>query len=79
MVYLFEPEHFDPDRPPAPKFVTNRRPEPNHRWSTAEDTCSDDHLWLVPSVCQYVKETAISPFSMKDSFADGGALPSTSI
>ena len=50
-LHLFEPEHFDPDRPPAPKFKSPTvvpEPKPESLIHGLEDTCSDDHLWLVP-------------------------------
>lgn len=76
-LHLFEPEHFDPDRPPAPKFKSPTvvpEPEPGSLIHGLEDTCSDDHLWLVPSVCQYVKETGdLAFFDEMIPFADGGA------
>ncbi|MDR0627065.1 MAG: hypothetical protein LBG11_07370, partial [Bifidobacteriaceae bacterium] len=38
-----------------------------------EDACSDDHLWLVPSVLAYVKETGDLGFLEREvPFADGG-------
>jgi N,N'-diacetylchitobiose phosphorylase len=59
-LHLFDPEAFDPDAPrrpdvPSPTIVpTPSRAELIHG---LEDTCSDDHLWLVPSVVEYVRET----------------------
>ncbi|GII98563.1 chitobiose phosphorylase [Sediminihabitans luteus] len=59
-LHLFDPKTFDPDAPklpdvPSPTIV----PTPNlaDLIHGLEDTCSDDHLWLVPSVVEYVKET----------------------
>ena len=38
-----------------------------------EDTCSDDALWIVASVCEYVKETGeLGFFDQVVPFADGG-------
>ena len=38
-----------------------------------EDACSDDALWIIASVCEYVKETGeISFFDEQVPFADGG-------
>jgi N,N'-diacetylchitobiose phosphorylase len=59
-LHLFDPAAFDPDAPrlpdvPSPTIVpTAKRSDLIHG---LEDTCSDDHLWLVPSVVEYVKET----------------------
>ncbi|MEI8596735.1 hypothetical protein P4S64_00210 [Vibrio sp. M60_M31a] len=38
-----------------------------------EDTCSDDHLWLVPTICKYVMQTGEhSFFDEVIPYADGG-------
>lgn len=38
-----------------------------------EDACSDDALWLVPSIVEYIKETGDVSFAdMEISYADGG-------
>lgn len=75
-LHLFEPELFDPNRQPAPKFKSPTVvPEParNSLIHGLEDTCSDDHLWLIPSVCEYVKETGDYKFFEEiHPFADGG-------
>ncbi|MDF2848657.1 MAG: N,N-diacetylchitobiose phosphorylase, partial [Oerskovia sp.] len=59
-LHLFEPKAFDPDAPklpdvPSPTIVPT--PDPKDLIHGLEDTCSDDHLWLVPSVVEFVKET----------------------
>ncbi|HEX7714154.1 MAG TPA: N,N'-diacetylchitobiose phosphorylase, partial [Bacillota bacterium] len=59
-LHLFEPEYFDPDRPPAPQFKSPTVvPEPDRASLIhgLKDTCSDDALWLIPSICEYVMET----------------------
>lgn len=75
-LHLFEPEYFDPDRPRKPQFKSPTVvPEPPKESLIhgLEDTCSDDHLWLVPSVCEYVKETGdLAFFDREYPFADGG-------
>ena len=59
-LHLFDPDAFDPDAPrhpdvPSPTIVpTPSRADLVHGLA---DTCSDDHLWLVPAVVEYVKET----------------------
>ncbi len=59
-LHLFDPAAFDPDAPvrpdvPSPTIVpTPSRADLVHGLA---DTCSDDHLWLVPSVVEYVRET----------------------
>lgn len=74
-LHLFEPELFDPDAEPLPDVPS---PTVVPRGNTAdlihglEDTCSDDHLWLVPSVLEYVKETGDHAFlDQVIPFADG--------
>ncbi|GAA3799441.1 GH36-type glycosyl hydrolase domain-containing protein [Cellulomonas soli] len=59
-LHLFDPAAFDPDAPtlpdvPSPTIVPT--PDRASLIHGLEDTCSDDHLWLVPSVVEYVKET----------------------
>lgn len=75
-LHLFEPSVFDPDRPKTPAFKSPTvKPEPklSDVVHGLEDTCSDDALWLVPAICEYVKETG--EFSFVDeivTYADGG-------
>ena len=75
-LHLFEPELFDSSRPPAPKFKSPTvvpEPDPSSLIHGLNDTCSDDHLWLIPSVCEYVKETGDREFfAQVVPFADGG-------
>lgn len=75
-LHLFDPQYFDPDRPAPPKFESPTvTPEPptESLIHGLEDTCSDDHLWLIPSICEYVKETGNHAFFDKVyPFADGG-------
>ena len=59
-LHLFDPKAFDPDAEvlpdiPSPTIVPTASTE--DLIHGLEDTCSDDHLWLVPSVLEYVKET----------------------
>lgn len=75
-LHLFEPHLFDPARPGAPKFKSPTvTPEPPKESLIhgLEDTCSDDHLWLIPSICEYVKETGdFAFFDQVYPFADQG-------
>lgn len=74
-LHLFDPKAFDPDAEklpdvPSPTIV----PTPNvaDLIHGLEDTCSDDHLWLVPSVVEYVKETGDLAFlDLEIPFAEG--------
>lgn len=76
-LHLFEPEYFDPDRPPAPQFKSPTVvPEPDRASLIhgLKDTCSDDALWLIPSICEYVMETGdVGLFDQVLNFADGGS------
>lgn len=74
-LHLFDPRAFDPDAPvlpdiPSPTIVPT--PSTEDLIHGLEDTCSDDHLWLVPSVIEYVKETGDLGFlDQVIPFADG--------
>lgn len=75
-LHLFDPASFDPDAPvlpdiPSPTIVPT--PSTEDLIHGLEDTCSDDHLWLVPTVVEYVKETGDKQFLYETiPFADGG-------
>ena len=75
-LHLFDPDWFDPEKPRSGGFKSPTVvPTPNLKdvIHGLEDTCSDDHLWLVPSICEYVKETGDKDFfDIPVSFADGG-------
>lgn len=76
-LHLFEPSAFDPDRPkPIPFKSPTVKPEPNMSnidWNDLKDTCSDDALWLVPAICEYIKETGETSFADEIiTYADGG-------
>ena len=48
-------------------------PNPEDIIHGLEDTCSDDALWIIASVCEYVKETGdVAFFDRVVPFADGG-------
>ncbi len=75
-LHLFEPELFNPNRKPKPPFKSPTvKPEPDKASLVhgLKDTCSDDALWLVPAICEYIKETGEYGFADEVvSFADGG-------
>ncbi|MCX7746808.1 MAG: GH116 family glycosyl hydrolase [Clostridia bacterium] len=75
-LHLFDPEWFNPDKPDTPAFKSPTvvpTPNMNDVVHGLKDTCSDDALWLVPSICEYVKETGeVSLFDQSVTFADGG-------
>lgn len=74
-LHLFQPEWFDPDTEIKPFKSPTVVPTPNAQDMIhgLEDTCSDDALWLVSAIVEYVKETG--EFTFLDqvlSYADGG-------
>ena len=75
-LHLFEPEWFNPDKPAAPLFKSPTvvpAPDMKEVIHGLKDTCSDDALWLVPSICEFVKETGEAGlFEQVVTFADGG-------
>jgi N,N'-diacetylchitobiose phosphorylase len=75
-LHLFDPDWFDTSRQNQPKFKSPTvTPAPDRKSIIhgLDDVCSDDALWLVVAVCDYVKETG--DFDLFDSvvpFADEG-------
>jgi N,N'-diacetylchitobiose phosphorylase len=75
-LHLFDPEVFKPqqEKLPALKLPTVvPSPTPSSIIHGIEDVCSDDALWIVASVCEYVMETGdIDFFDEIVPFADKG-------
>jgi N,N'-diacetylchitobiose phosphorylase len=75
-LHLFDPDWFDPAKQRAPKFKSPTvTPAPDRKSIIhgLEDVCSDDALWLVVSICEYVKETGDDAlFGEVVPFADQG-------
>ncbi len=75
-LHLFDPDWFDPEKQKAPKFKSPTVTPTPSRESIIHglaDVCSDDALWLVASVCEYVKETGDAAlFDQVVPFADRG-------
>lgn len=75
-LHLFQPEWFDPDEKGKKPFKSPTvvpTPKLADMIHGLKDTCSDDALWLVASINEYVKETG--EFSFLDeiyTYADGG-------
>ncbi len=75
-LHLFDPDVFKPkeNRLPGVRLPTVvPTPSPSDIIHGLEDTCSDDALWIVATICEYVKETGdVSFFDCSIPFADGG-------
>lgn len=75
-LHLFQPEWFDPEEKGKKPFklpTVVPTPKLDDMIHGIEDTCSDDALWLVASINEYIKETG--EFSFLDeiyTYADGG-------
>jgi N,N'-diacetylchitobiose phosphorylase len=74
-LHLFDPRAFDPDAeklPDIPSPTVVPTPAGASLIHGLEDTSSDSHLWLVPSVVEYVKETGDVAFlDLEVPFAEG--------
>lgn len=75
-LHLFDPEWFNPVKPDGQPFKSPTvvpAPDLKDVIHGLKDVCSDDALWLVPSICEYVKETGEAElFEEAVTFADGG-------
>ncbi len=75
-LHLFQPEWFEPQKKEKPFKSPTVIPEfkAEDRIHGIEDACSDDALWLVPSIIEYVKETGeYGFFDEVITYADGGS------
>lgn len=75
-LHLFQPEWFDPQNDNKPFQSPTVIPTPNKADMIhgIDQACSDDALWLVSTITEYVKETG--EFSFLDemiTYADGGS------
>lgn len=77
-LHLFSPEWFDPDakkekKKPFKSQTVIPTVNANNIVHGLEDACSDDALWLVPSIIEYIKETGDAGFADEAvTYADGG-------
>lgn len=75
-LHLFDPDLFDPEKMNKPHFVSPTvKPLPKIKdvIHSLEETCSDDALWIVVSVCEFIKETGdFDFFNEIIPFADEG-------
>ena len=59
-LHLFDPDWFDPEKQKAPAFKSPtiaHAPDRHTMIHGLDHTCSDDALWQVVTICEYVKET----------------------
>ncbi|MDR1540349.1 MAG: N,N'-diacetylchitobiose phosphorylase [Clostridiales bacterium] len=75
-LHLFQPEWFDPERKGAKEFkLPTVVPDSRKRINVhgIEDACSDDALWLIGAISEFIKETGdASILDENVSYADGG-------
>lgn len=75
-LHLFDPDWFDPEKQNAPAFKSPtiaHAPSVKSMIHGIEHVCSDDALWIVVTVCEYVKETGDTAlFDLVLPFADEG-------
>ncbi|MGB2867383.1 MAG: N,N'-diacetylchitobiose phosphorylase [Bacteroidota bacterium] len=76
-LHLFDPDVFNPHKEQLPDIkLPTVVPTANAKdvIHGMEDVCSDDTLWIIPSVCEYVKETGDKAlFDLVVPFADEGS------
>lgn len=75
-LHLFQPEWFEPDNEVKPFKSPTVIPTFNksNMVHGLDDACSDDALWLVSSIVEYVKETGeLSFLDEMITYADGGS------
>lgn len=74
-LHLFQPEWFEPEGQIKPFKSPTVIPSPSREDMIhgIEDACSDDALWLVAAITEYVKETGETEFLEEIiTYADGG-------
>ncbi len=75
-LHLFDPDWFDPEKTdvkPSKSPTVVPTPSDADKIHGIEDTCSDDHLWIVPTIIKYVEETGEDSFLDESiPYADGG-------
>jgi N,N'-diacetylchitobiose phosphorylase len=75
-LHLFDPDWFDREKHKAPAFKSPtiaHTPDKKQMIHGLEHTCSDDALWQVVTICEYVKETGETAlFDEVVPFADEG-------
>ncbi|MDR2923186.1 MAG: N,N'-diacetylchitobiose phosphorylase [Treponema sp.] len=76
-LHLFEPEWFEEKKETVYRNPTlGAAPDRKSIIHGAENACSDDALWLVSSIVEYIRETGDRAFAeMVFPYADAGAAP----
>lgn len=74
-LHLFQPEWFKPDEEikPFPSPTVIPVPEKDKLVHGLNDACSDDSLWLIAAIAEYIKETGeVDLTDLMVGYADGG-------
>ncbi len=74
-LHLFDPAWFEPQEEARPFSSPTVIPVPDakDRIHGLKDTCSDDALWLIPAIAEYIRETGEKDFlECVIGYADGG-------
>ena len=74
-LHLFQPEWFEPENKakPFPSPTVVPCPDKDSIVHGLKDACSDDALWLIASIVEYIKETGETGFvDEMVTYADGG-------
>lgn len=75
-LHLFDPAWFEEDNEQKPFSSPTVIPTPSidERVHGIKDACSDDALWLIPSILEYIRETGETEFLDEViGYADGGS------
>ncbi len=74
-LHLFDPAWFEPPKQSSPFASPTVIPVPDEkdRVHGLKDACSDDALWLIPAIAEYIRETGDEGFlDERIGYADGG-------
>lgn len=74
-LHLFDPAWFEPqpEKSPFASPTVVPTPDESERVHGLKDACSDDALWLIPAIMEYIRETGETAFlDQVIGYADGG-------